>query len=209
MEVFFVVLGFAVVGSVVVGRYFLTYLIMKWLYGRKNQRDSDGRAVDLTPLAKTHAANLPRDISFLAGLGAKAAPQMTLNEATLRPTVGLRLVSVGISGVLMQYTWISDAGYIPDNIYVKAAITIIVLYSLIYTATYNLRYDRYGLIDSDWLFRRREILWKDVVSLHDNGHYSYVIGVQNGKAVEVMKYMAGIHEFLTTARQNIALNQRS
>ena len=208
MELFFVVLGFAVVVSIVVGQYFLTHLIMKWLYGRRNQRDSDGTVIDLTPLAKTHAANLPRDISFVAGIGAQTAPQMTLNEPTLRPTVGLRLVSVGISGVLMQYTWISDEGYIPDNIYVKMATTVIVLYSLIYTTTYNLRYDRDVLIDSDWLFRRREILWKDVVSLQDNGHYSYVIGVQSGKSVEVMKYMTGIREFLATARQNIALNQR-
>ncbi len=206
---FFSVFGIIFWLAVLCGGYYLWFRFKKRVNGLTNVRDSDGRKVAQTRLAKTQLSSLPTDISLIAGVGKNAAPQQSLNETVLRPTIGLRLISLGVSGALLWMVWLSGADYVPDIAYLKEGVSVIVAYSLLYTNLYELRYDQHGVIHKDWFFREVDFAWRDVVSLRDNGHYAYIVRTADGKKAEVMKYLVGIRPFLTYAHAQIEKNSET
>ncbi|MCG3269124.1 hypothetical protein [Yoonia sp. I 8.24] len=206
---FFSVFGIIFWVVVLGGGYYLWFRFKKRANGLTNVRDSSGREVTQTRLAKTQLGNLPTDISLIAGVGKNAAPQQSLNETVLHPTIGLRLISLGVSGTLLWMVWLNGADYVPDAPYLKEVVSAVVAYSLLYTNLYELRYDQHGVIHKDWFFREVDFAWRDIVSLRDNGHYAYIVRTADGKKVEVLKYLIGIRPFLTYAHAQIEKNSES
>jgi hypothetical protein len=202
LSVFAIIFWVAVLG----GGYYLWFRFSKRVNRLTNLRDSEDREVAQTVFAKTQMGNLPTDISLIAGVGKNVAPQLSLNETILRPTVGMRLISFMISAALMWMTWLGDAHYLPDIVYLKEAISLVVGYSLIYTNLYALRYDHQGFIHKDRFLREVDFVWRDIVSLRDDGHYAYIVRTADGRKTEVLKYLTGIRPFLTYAHEQIEKN---
>ncbi|WP_157033175.1 hypothetical protein [Loktanella sp. S4079] len=207
-DIVFVVLGFGFCGAIILGFWYLRYLFARQVQKWTNQRDSKGQEVEQTGFAKTQLGNLPADVGFVAGVGKNAEPAVTLNVTILRPTIGMRLISIGVGGAIIWMIWLSETNYLPDIAYLDIGTSIVVAYSLLYTNLYELRYDQHGIIHKDWFLREVEFRWRDIISIKDNGQYAYILRLENGKKTEVLKYLVGIRPFLTYAKEQIAKNNR-
>ncbi len=208
LDIIFVVLAFVFCGAVIFGFHYLRFLTARRVNKWTNQRDNEGQEVEQTGFAKTQLSNLPMDVGFVAGVGKNAEPNMTLNETILRPTIGMRLISIVIGGAILWMTWLGGTEYIPDVPYLKEGLSAVVAYSLLYTNLYELRYDQHGIIHKDWFLREVDFRWQDIISIRDNGQYAYILRLESGRKTEVMKYLVGIRPFLTYAKEQIAKNNR-
>ena len=184
--------------------YILPGILVRKVARATSQRDSRGEAVPLTGTARFGAANP----GWIASLGSRAAPEHSLNEIIMRPTIGFRLVTVGVTGAA-GFLMLTDAqDLFGGSAVLMAAMGALVGYYFICMNLYFLRYDRERIITQDWLFRRKEVAWRDVIDLRDNGQYQYVLALENGKKVEIQKYLVGMPDFLTYAKDQIAYHNR-
>ena len=104
------------------GFWFVIFKLRKKLNGALAQRDSKGRRVDETRAARSMVGNLPGDVGFVASLGRDAAPLQSLDRLILRPTWGLRLVSLGFSALLLGMAFLSRGEILPDSPYAIGAL---------------------------------------------------------------------------------------
>ena len=79
-------------------------------------------------------------------------------------------------------------------------------YAVAYINTYQLRYDSYRFAHRSLLFTTREFVWKDLLSIRDDGAYFYVVRDINAGKAYIPKYLTGIDGFLTEARARITKN---
>jgi hypothetical protein len=199
-----------VITIIVVGGVFrLSWGMRRWINRLFIKRDSEGQPIEQTFMAKSTFGNLAPDAALLASLGKNATPEKSLNDTILRPTIGVRLISFGASGLLIWMLWFSGQEYLPRYLYLYEATTSVVIYSLVYTNMYSLRYDRYGFSHRNGAFQEVDFAWKDLVSIRDNGHYFYALRLRDGKKTQVMKYLGGIAPLLTQANAAIAANKMS
>lgn len=205
----------AIVAAAVVGMFALLALpyVLAWRLRRRiaaqtTQRGSRGETIPLTGLARLGLGTLSPGVGFVASLGEGAAPQQTLNQLILRPTIGARLSSLALAGVVIVLVLGDQGGLAADMPYLVPAVFAAILYGFLHTQTYTLRYDTDGLITRDSLFRQQQAAWRDVVSVRDNGHYLYVIALATGQKITVPKYLVGIRAFLTYANDQMAYHNR-
>jgi hypothetical protein len=136
----------------------------------------------------------------------------------LRPTLTLKLLTLAIAGLAMAYLfgaigpdmW-GDGGELRGfraAEWMKIAIAAMVAYALLNIFLYEARYDTHSIFAPDWFLRTREYLWKDLISIRDNGHYLYVLRFEDGRTLELQKYLVGIREFLSYATDRIEANCR-
>ena len=193
--------------------------IVAWLSGARSLTDviwhgllrrprGPAQRVERTALARTGMANLPLDLSMVAGAGRSATAPDTLGDHTLRPTIGLRLISLGISALVLYLIWFGPAEtrlpYPPASWTLTAAVA----YGILYIQTYEARYDRDRINYRDALMRQHEVLWRDVFAIRDDGHYEYHLLTDSGRKIRLQKYLVGISDFLTYAETRIAQNRR-
>ena len=184
-----------------------------WFLGQKlrgltDQRDSRGERIAQGPMARMGIGSLTADMALLAQVGGKVAPERGLNQIILRPTRGLRIISVGGAALLLFEMIRSFDYYFADSLLIPACLAGFVIYAVAQTLTYQLRYDTDGFTAQDALFRARRVAWKNVVNLTDNGHYLYYVGLDHGRRVEVPKYLVGIRDFLTYAKDQMRYHDR-
>jgi len=201
----FALAGFLIL---IIGPYFLTWWLGRKLHRKTAQRDSRGQSIPLTTSARFGLGNFSGDMTLLSGLGRNATPHHTLNEITLRPTIGLRLVSVLVAAAFWFLIAVDDGELLGDGYAVTAGLCGLWAYSFVQTNFYELRYDSHGFITRDWVFRRREVAWRDVIRIEDNGTYLYVIKMQDGSKLEIQKYLVGIRDFLTYAGDQMSYHNR-
>lgn len=195
--------------SLIIGPYFLAWKLGRFVNNKTAQRDSRGDPIARTSASRFGLGNLSPAAGLLAGVGQSAMPQMSLNSLILRPTIGMRLISFATAAVLAVMFAIDDGSLFPRNIYVIAGLVVLVAYGLLHTNTYSLRYDTEGFTTRDDFFRQRTAAWRDVISVQDNGHYLYVIQLENGSKLNVPKYLVGIRDFLTYAKDQMAYHNRT
>lgn len=187
--------------------YLIRMRMARAFYRRFNQRDAKGREVALTPLARATVANLPLDFQWLAQKGETAAPRKSLDSTIMRTTLGTKLIAVLAGGVLLVMLWgafgITAA---VEAHWIKYAMSVAGLYAIVNTLIYEVRYDDHAMYVPDFFFQKREYLWRDLVSIHDDGHYLYKLRFANGRKASVMKYMTGIREFVAIAQDRIPRN---
>ena len=153
------------------------------------------------------APSTPADITLLAGIGkGKAAPQ-TIADRTLRPTSGLRFITLGLGGLMLWLVWLGPEGIRMGSDVFGLLLSAFALYSIIHVQTYEARYDDYRLEYRGWFFQTRQVLWRDIASIRDDGAYIYVLRTHTGKKVEVQKYLVGITDFVAYALTRIADNK--
>ncbi len=213
-----IIIGLLIAAVICVAGFFgLMYFINIWLphrvkkstYDRVNLRDSKGQKIEQTGFAKTQLAGLPFDVAYLAKIGNDAAPRQTLNTTHLRPTIGLRVISLGLSAVFMAmfFAPASSSASLPPS--TMLMMLTIVGYAALHTNLYSASYDNHSLIAPNRFFQRKEYRWNDITAIKDNGHYLYQLHLINGQKVEIQKYLVGIRDFLTFAQEKIAQNNRS
>ncbi len=201
-------LAMSVFAAMFIGPY-----VIAWFLGRKlrdvtSQKDSRGRSVQMTALGRTGYANLPMSIGFVAGLGTDATPQQTTNTLILRPTWGVRMTSLVFSALLIYIAYVGYGELVPASPYTWPVIGLLLVYGVLSTWIYELRYDRDGFVTTGFLRSRKEMQWRDLAQITDNGHYLYALKTFDGQKVEVQKYLVGIREFLTYARDQMAYHDR-
>lgn len=183
-----------------------------WLTHRVNravsQRDANGRRVPLTPMGRTHLAGLALDADLIARLGTGDAPEQDLGAITLRTSFGVRLISASMTLLVGSIVALQPGEFLPDDPLVYIAGGALFIYSFAFIWLYRLTYDRYGFRTTGPLFGTKEVLWRDVATLQDNGHYLYVVRTHAGRKVEVQKYLTGIRDFLAYAQDQIDYHDR-
>lgn len=167
----------------------------------------DQQAIEKTALAKLGLGTLNSDASIVASMGTKRAAPMTIDDHILRPTTGVRSISI-VAAVAFGYllifgdieTYLGGSNLMP---YVMAAS---VVYAVAFVQTYEVRYNRDRLIAPGRAFNRREQKWRDLERIQDNGHYLFVLTFADGSKLEVQKHLVGMADFLTFAQAQIAAN---
>lgn len=183
--------------------WFGIFLIRRWIYGLMAQRASSGQQVARTGFAHLGVGTLGADITLVAQLGKNAQVHEGLTGRRLKPTIGVRLISFGLSGLVMWLMFAEPGQYIPDDVYIMFPIVGFLIYGMLHTNLSYLRYDSEGFEVMDSLFRKQHVRWRDLIAVRDNGHYLYVFEVTDRRRVQVLKFLGGMPQFLTTAFEHI------
>ena len=192
-----------------IGPTILAFAVLAGLRLRRLWR-GERRASDGIARTNTFGGSLPAELRLAVSAGGSRPAHETLGEKFLRPTLGLRLVSLVLPALALIY--LAQAHQMPGLIDDGFTRTIewglggLMLYSILYINTYQLRYDSYRFAHRGPAFTTREIVWKDVLSIRDDGAYFYVIRDINGGKASVPKYLTGIEDFLTVVQTQIARN---
>lgn len=164
--------------------------------------------VEKTVFARLGGPSLPFSAGVVARSGTGRAADRMIDEHVLRPTLGVRAVSLISAGAILFVIWGTPGALVPSDGPITWGLTALIAYSVVYLFSYELRYDRDRIIAQGWAFNRREHAWRDLVRIRDNGHYLYVLNFEDGSRLEVQKYLAGMPDFLTFAQTRIAENLR-
>ena len=209
-------LPLVMVAAVLMLNFGLGYLVrrgLRRLFGAGSDRDDIAK----TTLAKLGAGNLPGDASAIARIGTGGEAAFSLNTRIMKASLGLKLVAIVVGGLLQAYLWtdfqpefweetgISSTGY--EDL-IKATVAAIVVYSWFYIFFYEVRYDDYSIIAPNSFLRPREYVWKELSSIHDDGHYAYKLRFRDGRKLAMQKYVVGIRDFLSYAKARIEANSR-
>lgn len=164
--------------------------------------------VQKSALAHAGVGNLPLDVAVIAGLGKGGEAPQTIGDHFLRPTIGLRLISLGLSALCLYFILFGPEEYRLPFPVMTWSLTAALIYGVLYIQTYEARYDDYRIVYRGWLFQRKEALWSEVYSINDDGQYQYILRTDSGKRVEIQKNLVGIVDFVSYANQRIAENRR-
>ncbi len=160
--------------------------------------------------------DLPMHYDFVAHLGTGGPAPVTLSEKILRPSIGVKLVVLGLAGMVVYYAmlpsfWPSDfseGDRGTEWIFTVARVLLpfAALNGVLYVFTSEARYDRDVLIVTRFL-RRREYRWKHLTRVADGGAYDLVLTFQPGGKAKVLKHSAGIREFKEFALRQVQKNR--
>ncbi len=207
--------GFNVIASIlpvlaVAGIWYVIWRVTAPLRRRQVPRDAKGREIERTRLARFGGGNLDWNAAVIAKAGTGVEPRQSLNVTVMRPSLGLKALMIVLSLALLYLTWSGvGAQYLPvDQDWVRWAISAAVGYAALNIMIYEARYDSYSFWAPNWALQSREYLWKDLVSLKDDGHYLYKLTFEDGRKAEVQKYLVGIRDFVSYAQDRIEENRR-
>jgi hypothetical protein len=188
------------VGSVVLG-----------LIGRRRTRQRHaplaGR-MGRTTLGR-FAEPLPGDLDLIAQIGEGRRPQQSAGAQVLRTTLGLRAISLGLSGLVLFY--LLSGAFVPQGVSPESDailwLSVAVLgIGVMDVLTYELQYDRHGMVLTRFIYWRRSYDWVHLMGIDDDQHYQYVLAFSKGGRVKVMKHLVGMPEFLTLVAKTLDRN---
>ncbi|QDC11147.1 hypothetical protein FHY55_18750 [Oceanicola sp. D3] len=167
------------------------------LYEATNAADAQGRRVELTAGAKFMKQ---RDIAPLASRGMAQAAEDSVGSKVMRPTWGMRLSTVLMAAAGVAVLFFADMGLDPEwMVFIKPAAVGVALLGIAHVFSFEMRYDRDVIISQSLIQFRREIAWRDLVDIRDEGNGVYRLTSADGKKMRVQKYMTGMSDFLTRA----------
>ena len=153
------------------------------------------------------AERLNPGLDAMASIGRDAAPTLTIDTWTLRPTLGLRLISLGLGAVIVAMMWgglplYQDVGdQMPDA--AKWFITAVVALATFNVMTYEVRVSERELHAKKYFLFPRTYLWKDLVLFQHDGGYEYVMRFDPGGRITVLKHLAGIEHLQRIAGRSL------
>lgn len=184
------------------------------LFGRRRSRmrhqPLQGR-MGRTPLAR-FVQPLPGDIDMIARIGEIASPSQSAGTRVLRTTPGLRAISLGISalGLMQLLTGVFvPQGLSPENTPIVWVITILLAIGVSEILTYELQYDRHGMVLTRFMYWRRSFDWVHLMGIDDDQNYQYVLAFSKGGRVKLLKHLVGMPEFLTHVASVLDRNEAS
>ena len=164
--------------------------------------------IKLTGTGRMGIVNLDPVTSRIANIGMDRPVHMTLGTVVMRPTQGLRIISLGSGGFILFCLWGSTI-FQPMLSGLGAIImTAIIFYTVMYISAYEARYDDQGITAPNWMFQQKQYAWEDFITIRDNGHYLYVLKFADGK-MSLQKHLVGIHTFLTFVSDLEDMNVRT
>ena len=190
----------------------LAFVVLVVLYIRRRLRGQVNPSdhVQSTRLG-TVAGSLPAELSLLAGVGAGGQAHETLGEMFLRPTWGLRLITIGLPAfaayLMMEMQAVHQLQRLPMDIALNGAMALVMLHVLIYTNTYELRYDRDRFAHRNWFYQRRAFDWSEIASIRHDNAYFYIIRTHKRRKTYVPKHLVGIEGLLETVQTHVAQNE--
>jgi hypothetical protein len=166
--------------------------------------------VDSTGMGKL-GGGLPAELRLLAGVGTGGRAHETLGEVFLRPTLGLRAITIGFSVLaayfMTQMHTVDHLQTLPLDLTLNGAICLVIFHVAIYTNTYELRYDSDRFAHRNWFYQRREFRWSDILMIRHDNAYFYEIHTKDRRKAYVPKHLTGIEGFVETVQTHIALNE--
>ena len=198
----------SVVFAVLIWRFArLDRALTRWFEDRIFRRNRTKETeVDITTAAKLDIGNLPANMDFIAGFGKEKAAPQDLTDTILRPTMGLRFISLVLVGACLWMVWFGPKDLIGGSLQLQMGLTAMLAYAAGYIQLYQLRYDHVRFVHLNWFFRQQAHDWKDLTSIKDNGHYMYELRMEKGRKVEVQKYLVGIPRFVAFAKNQVVQN---
>ena len=145
----------------------------------------------------------------VAALGLQAEPQMTLNTVVMRPTLGLRIFSLGFGAGLMLLIWGPFAGFDGLDAFSKLALTLLTFYATVMIAHYEARYDDEGLTAPDLFFREKTYAWVDFEGIKAQGTFVYRMRFGGQRPLHLQKYLVGMPTFLRFLKDVETVQQRA
>lgn len=152
---------------------------------------------------------LPGDIALIAQIGVRGTPRESAGAQVLRTTPGLRLISVGISGlivVLMGSGAFADMGVMGSKPVLFWALAAFLGFGVMDILTYELQVDRNGMVLTRFIFWRRSFDWVHLLGIDDDQNYQYVLAFAKGGRVKVLKHLVGMPHFLTVVADALGRN---
>jgi len=188
--------------------------------GLKRRRDliRSSRAQGIIgPAALVQGANLPRHYDALAQLGTAGPAPQSLNERILRPSVGVRLLVLGLGAALVTFVLRADLaspefheamqGLPVPPVVVQLVALVVAASAQLYIFGFSARYDREVLIVTRMVFARREYRWTKLEWIGDDGAYDLVLSFGSAGKAKVLKHCPGIDEFKAFAVQKLQENK--
>jgi hypothetical protein len=165
------------------------------------------------------SGDMPIHYDLVAHLGTGGPAATSLSEKILRPAIGVRLVVLGVAGVVLYYstldsfwpTEFSELEQGTEGIFKAARVLLPVaaLYGVLYIFSAEARYDRDILIVTRLMVLRREYRWKNLRRIGDGGAYELILTFEPGGKAKVLKHSTGIKDFKEFALARIQKNRTS
>jgi hypothetical protein len=175
---------------------------------REAERLSFGRTPGRSGSA-SRQSGLPSTLDALASIGEDRAADRTIDTYVLRPTVGLRLVSLGLSGVVLWFIW----GWQPDSDglrmiksdAINVVLSLMVAWAAFNVMTYEARVNDVSLIAKKNYMFTREYFWKDLVHFSKDAGYEYVLHFEPGGKIGVLRHLSGIDHLRRIAARHLKM----
>jgi hypothetical protein len=158
---------------------------------------------------------LPGDISAIARLGEGQRPRETLGTTIMTTTPGLRLISLGLTLVLLGVLW--NMGQTADmqagqprtveSQWISFVMRGFLVMGLIDMFTYDLQVNRTEMVLTRYGFWTRRFQWDDLLGIDDDRNYQYVLAFSKGGRVKLLKYLVGMPGFLKVVADVLARNE--
>ena len=144
----------------------------------------------------------------VASAGQRGKSDFLLIDQRFHASWGMRLVSVGILAVVLYSLWQFQTGGIDtgmdaqSSLIMSGIVLLAAVWSTIYMLTYEIRFEG-GMIEyRNWMFMRREKALEGLNRKKDDGRYMLRLYFDDGKVVEILKFVRdrrGMEDILNTA----------
>ncbi|MCU0801205.1 MAG: hypothetical protein MUD11_05415 [Rhodobacteraceae bacterium] len=173
------------------------------------RRSPDEGAIGTTLLGRV-AGPLPGDLGLIARIGMDGPARASAGAQVLRTTLGLRVISLGLSGVILALLLgggFHGAGFTGQDGALALGLGAFLAVGMLDILTYELQVDRYGMVLTRFIFWRRSFDWTHLMGIDDDQNYYYVLAFRRGGRVKVLKHLVGMPGFLTLVRQALERNK--
>ncbi|WP_137109892.1 hypothetical protein [Rhodobacter sp. SY28-1] len=208
-----ILLGFLFVVAFIGLRAFLFW---RRIIRRRQEIERHKDAGTIGPTGMLQGATLPWHYDKLAQLGTGGQAPMTLDQRVLKPSIGVRLIVLGLCAAMVYFVNQMSAGEMngfqvaEPGAYGTVMIVICLLAAVngvFYIFTFETRYDRDMLVVTRMMFHRREYRWKNLWRIADDGAYELQLFFEPGGKAKVLKHSVGIEEFKDFALAQIRRNR--
>lgn len=192
------------------------FLFWRRVIRRRQEIERHKDAGTIGPSGMLQGQTLPWHYDQVAQLGTGGQAPMTLDQRVMKPSIGVKLVVLGLCAALVYYTTQMTAGEMngfqiaepgPYGTGMIALCLFAAVNGVIYIFTFETRYDRDMLIVTRMMFFRREYRWKDLWRIADDGAYELQLFFEPGGKAKVLKHSVGIEEFKEFALAAIRRNR--
>jgi hypothetical protein len=192
------------------------WLFWRRLIRRRQEIERHKDAGTIGPAAMIQGATLPWHYDRLARIGTSRPAELSLDQRILRPSIGVRLLVLGLCATMFYLSAQTRAGEMkglqiaepgPYGTFMVFLGLFAAVSGMLYVFTFETRYDRNLLIVTRMMFFRREYRWNDLWQIADDGAYELQLHFRPGGTAKVLKHSVGIEEFKDFALAQIRRNR--